>query len=487
MLSKKYFMSFDTFEIYYYLLLKLIDEKDVACEQILNLINSYKIPSGNENRIENIKIVFDSYIMNIDNFFDKYIKYKNKELIHVIVPLIYFGNINFAKNIIDKCVSNNVYNKSDEIIKRIYGIIENMIKANDYMNVLVKSGEFNYVKLKEKISLKSEDIKNINNLWEHVNVFAYRPQKIEKQYPFIDSFKEHPKREIFEKNGFNRHIWTDAIDKIYILHNAQIAGYDWKTRTLFDEDNSFYPQLSGKFALLMNKNIYKKSTKNKKYAYCLPFPHNSKNYYHVMSEVVYGLRYVKYIDIDNINIIYENNNYNLLKYFALKMDIDFDRFVNVNDILDIKYNFIFSPDKPPYYWDKKCFEFFSQFRYSNNSNRKIYISRINSHDSRKLINEADLENELKMNGVDIIRAEELSIEEQIEVFSSASTVIGPHGAGFTNILFCNPGFRFVELFSDKYIVPDFYLRSQHINAQYTPHICENNKIDIDTVVKSIYE
>lgn len=488
MLSKKYFMSIDLFEMYYYLLLKLIDDQDIACGSILNLIDSYKIPSGNEARIENIRIIFDSYAMNSDNFFDKYIKYKNKELIHVVVPLVYFGNINFAKSIIDKCVSSNFYDKNDVIIKRMYGIIDDMIISNRHMNELVKNKEFNYVKLKEKISLKSEDIKNIDGLWEHVNVFAYRPQKIEKQYPFMNSFKEHPNRAIFEKNGFNRHIWKDAIDKIYILHNAQIAGYNWKTRTIFDDDNRFYPQLSGKFALLMNKNIYKESTKNKNYAYCLPFPHNSKNYYHVMSEVIYGLRYIKDINIDNINIIYEDDNYNLLKYFASKMEIDFKKFVKDDEILTTKFKFIFIPDKPPYYWDKKCFQFFNKFTNKYNYTRKkIYISRRNSHDSRTLINEHDLEIELQKNDIDIIHAENLSIDEQISAFSSASTVIGPHGAGFTNILFCNPGFKFIELFSDKYIVPDFYLRSQHINAKYIPHICENNKIDIDAVIKSIYE
>ena len=116
MLSKKYFMSIDLFEMYYYLLLKLIDDQDIACGSILNLIDSYKIPSGNEARIENIRIIFDSYAMNSDNFFDKYIKYKNKELIHVVVPLVYFGNINFAKSIIDKCVSSNFYDKNDVII-----------------------------------------------------------------------------------------------------------------------------------------------------------------------------------------------------------------------------------------------------------------------------------------------------------------------------------------------------------------------------------
>ncbi|MEM1281777.1 MAG: glycosyltransferase family 61 protein, partial [Cyanobacteria bacterium P01_H01_bin.152] len=36
------------------------------------------------------------------------------------------------------------------------------------------------------------------------------------------------------------------------------------------------------------------------------------------------------------------------------------------------------------------------------------------------------------------------LSEQIDIFRQAGLVIGPHGAGLTNILYCRPGTRVVE-------------------------------------------
>lgn len=479
-------MSIELFEQYYHLILSLIENEDINLGNILNILDTYKLPSGVENKVESIKILFDSHTMNFDDFSQKYITHNKIEIVQIVTALIYFNNTNTAKSIINRYIELNIHKKDSVIIKRMYKLIEDITKVNNDIDTIAKDDKVKIIQLKEKLSLKSRDIKEFKKTWDKENIFAYRPKKIEKLYPFENNLKDHPERALLEKSGFSRHIWKDAVDKLYVLHGAQIGGYDWKTRTLFDDTNGFYPILSGKLALLMNKNISQIPTRNGKCAYCLPFPHNSNNYYHVMSEAIYGLRYIKDISSDTI-IIYENDKYNLLKYFSSKMNIDFDRFIKATDIMDVRYKFIFSPDKPPYYWDKKCFNFFSQFVTPNNNSKKIYISRINCHDARTLVNESDLEKELEANGVDIIHAEELSIQEQIEAFSSASTVIGPHGAGFTNILFCKPEFKFIELFSDKYVVPDFYLRSQHINARYTPHICKNNKIDIDTVIKNILQ
>ena len=202
------------------------------------------------------------------------------------------------------------------------------------------------------------------------------------------------------------------------------------------------------------------------------------------SELIEGIKKTD----ENIEILYESDPYGALKYFANRMNIDFDRFKSVQLQLNTIYDYAFIASKPPYMWDKKIYKFFSYFKKNVPSSKSIYISSSNSKNNIiKLVNDNELEKELKLNNIEIIHSENLSLDEQINTFSSAKTIIGPHGAGITNILFCNDKPRIIELFSDKLIKCDFFMRSQHINAQYTPHICFDNIINIDFVMKSIFE
>ena len=39
----------------------------------------------------------------------------------------------------------------------------------------------------------------------------------------------------------------------------------------------------------------------------------------------------------------------------------------------------------------------------------------------------------------------MSLEKQIYLFNKASIVVGAHGAAFTNIIFCRPGTKIIEI------------------------------------------
>ena len=69
------------------------------------------------------------------------------------------------------------------------------------------------------------------------------------------------------------------------------------------------------------------------------------------------------------------------------------------------------------------------------SNRKIYLSRAGG---RNIINIDEIENVLIEKGFEIISPETLSFEEQVTLFRSASTIVGPVGAAFSNLIFCQP-------------------------------------------------
>ncbi|MDC1490386.1 glycosyltransferase family 61 protein [bacterium] len=82
-----------------------------------------------------------------------------------------------------------------------------------------------------------------------------------------------------------------------------------------------------------------------------------------------------------------------------------------------------------------------------NSNR-IIVSR-GSSTTRRWLNENDCKESLNTLGFELIDPSKLSLSEQVKAFSSAEIILGPHGAGLTNIMFCNPGTKVIEIRSQE--------------------------------------
>ena len=123
-------MSIELFEQYYYLILSLIENEDINLGNILNILDTYKLPSRVENKVESIKILFDSHTMNFDDFSQKYITHNKTEIVQIVTALIYFNNTNTAKAIINKYIELNIHKKDSVIIKRMYKLIEDITKVN---------------------------------------------------------------------------------------------------------------------------------------------------------------------------------------------------------------------------------------------------------------------------------------------------------------------------------------------------------------------
>ncbi len=80
----------------------------------------------------------------------------------------------------------------------------------------------------------------------------------------------------------------------------------------------------------------------------------------------------------------------------------------------------------------------------NGSGKKLYISRAKAN-FRKVLNEKDLVKILSGYGFDIVEAEDLSFEQQYQLFSSASLLAGIHGAGLSNCIFMPANAKVLEL------------------------------------------
>ncbi|HLO47452.1 MAG TPA: tetratricopeptide repeat protein [Kamptonema sp.] len=90
--------------------------------------------------------------------------------------------------------------------------------------------------------------------------------------------------------------------------------------------------------------------------------------------------------------------------------------------------------------------------------KRIYISR-NLASYRKVVNEEELLNFLEPWGFESVKLETMSVAEQASCLASAEVVVAPHGAGLTNIVFCSPGTKIIEVFSPTYLPSCYWILS----------------------------
>jgi Glycosyltransferase 61 len=81
-------------------------------------------------------------------------------------------------------------------------------------------------------------------------------------------------------------------------------------------------------------------------------------------------------------------------------------------------------------------------------------------------NEDEIVHYLSSIGFERIYPGRLSVEEQIRLFSEVEYVVGPHGAGMTNLTFCQEDCKVIELFDDRYKVKIYRTISKAIGLSY---------------------
>jgi capsular polysaccharide biosynthesis protein len=166
-----------------------------------------------------------------------------------------------------------------------------------------------------------------------------------------------------------------------------------------------------------------------------------KNYYHFFIDGLTQLRALDEFDPDGKIPLIVPDNYRLNRFVA-------DYFENI-------YNSkrqIITQSKSQYYFIKELYLFkeeilsdslvevinqFDDYRKLGNL-RKIFITR-NYSTGRTISNMEELIPILEKNGFETIESTELSLLEQVKLFSTASHIIGIHGAGLVNSIFKKGG------------------------------------------------
>ena len=99
------------------------------------------------------------------------------------------------------------------------------------------------------------------------------------------------------------------------------------------------------------------------------------------------------------------------------------------------------------------------------SNQRLYITRTLAK-SRRILNEDEIINLLKSYGFTVVVLESMSVLEQAALFSQAEIIISPHGSGLTNLVFCQPGTKVIELFAPNYVYHCYWWISNLVSLDY---------------------
>ncbi len=82
---------------------------------------------------------------------------------------------------------------------------------------------------------------------------------------------------------------------------------------------------------------------------------------------------------------------------------------------------------------------------------RLFLTRGDKPNTRRYVEEPQLRPWLEANGFAVIDPGTLSVQAQIDHFDAAEIVVAPHGAGLTNITFCRPDTKVLELFAPSYV------------------------------------
>jgi hypothetical protein len=220
----------------------------------------------------------------------------------------------------------------------------------------------------------------------------------------------------------------------------------------------------GKFHLEKLPEYYSKKTKCLKkygnYYSLLQLFSCSGNYYHWMHDILQSLYLViELLPKDIVFIV--PNNLTRWQYESLNaIGLNVERLCSFtgNEIweLDTLY---FSPpttisghDLPEAnkWVQSSLYKKFKVVPSCRNIKERIFISRRLAR-GRKIVNETEMQLILQEYGFQTYLLEEMSLEEQVNLFAKAKVVVASHGAGLTNLMFAQPGTRVLEIFEPSHI------------------------------------
>lgn len=294
----------------------------------------------------------------------------------------------------------------NEEIKRIYFEKFHKLSFNGKIDDLLKTAKVN----KEILNI-GQNFLTYGNYENHFNVHKLKNISIKGKYPLA----------YYKGKAIGDSVYPNySRDRLY--------------------NQLFFNDLSNSTNLIKDKNI-----KIKYIDKALILTSKWNHYGHFLTEHIYKIRFLKKSiskkEFNKVKFIVEGNFPNWKKDVLNSLNIDINNLIYWDKNLNFEVKDLYMTSYPlPTYdnliWLKEEVKKYFNINNNEKNRNKIYISRNKlSTIPRKVSNEKDLIAYLKKNNFLIMHPQMKNFQEQVEIFSNASIIIGPHGSGHINSLF----------------------------------------------------
>lgn len=180
----------------------------------------------------------------------------------------------------------------------------------------------------------------------------------------------------------------------------------------------------------------------------------STNYYHWLSEALPGLRALG-TELDQVDrvIIPPASAFHLQTLAALGiyrnriLELDNQSHLQCETLLTLSIQRSFAARPQSVQWLQDTLAV--QDGIQNKKGKRLYLSRDDAG-WRNNNNEEQVIEILSRYGFEAIQPSAYEFSQQVALFGEASTVISAHGAGLTNLVFCKPGTRVLEILPPRW-------------------------------------
>ncbi|MDC0628234.1 glycosyltransferase family 61 protein [Pelagibacteraceae bacterium] len=259
----------------------------------------------------------------------------------------------------------------------------------------------------------------------------------------------------------NSRIYTDTINDTAIINNNKILeGPSFQIR------NTKFAKINENIIFSKGTPRIKRNLKGTVFS-LLTGGSGNFNYWHWIFDVLprikilensYDIKSIDYFLLPNLSKNYQKETLDLLQIPDKKRlsSIEY-RHIVANKIISTSHPYVIRNDPSneiqniPIWitsWLRNSFLKENNFK-DDSFPKKIYIDRSdaksNHREFRKILNENDIIKNLQSEGYKIIRLADLHFKAQIKTFFNADKIIGLHGAGFANLIFCKPKTKILEI------------------------------------------
>ena len=294
-----------------------------------------------------------------------------------------------------------------------------------------------FEKIHGKVLLK----KNTLNLFNEVQI----------KDPLFKSY-ENKKYNIYKvKNG---RIFTDNNENVAVIKNNILIP------------KLSFQQVNGKLEHAKYNSVIRKGTPSilKKFSGTvlnLAQGASGHNYFHFIFDILPKIYLLNSkIDLKKVDYFYVSDPKKWqIKIFGI-LGINKKKLLSSKEYKHILAEEIYAVDHPWYnkgYVQKNCQKIpkwivhknrklFLNNNKKNNTNKKIFLDRSDSkYNHCQIKNLKDIKKLILEKKFKIYKPEILSFEQQINLFKDSSIIIGAHGAALSNIIFCKPGTKVIEI------------------------------------------